>query len=308
MSGIDESRLIEDIQRRIQYQVDHTWHNLIDSTLKDQFLNNFSEGEKIAGLVLLDMLLFHNQAQEKQLVRSLIRKLQSSIYKREHPNQEESSDTIVKYIQKEMKSAAFVPVSDKNPADSSNAWSALVREITGTSDCFFEVNVLPLLLLLKKKYIVFYDDMIGTGTQFDTFLSQGKFKLNEKKAISIKEIMEENSDITCYYLCLAGYKEGVSKIKKSYPWIHVIVSEVFDEEDSVLSKSNEYWAYYEKDERDKIIDILARIIREKNINDPFTRNLPIIFERNRPSNTVFPLYWNSKNGWKPIKERENKNP
>ena len=306
MSEKDEFKLIEDIQRRIQYQIDHTWHNLIESTSKDQFLNNFSEEDKIVGLVLLDMLLFHNQTQEKQLIKSLIRKLQSSIYKKEHPRQEESNDTIEKYIQKEMKSVAFIPVSDKNPADSSNAWSALVREITGTTDCIFEANVVPLLMVLKKKYIVFYDDMIGTGTQFDNFVSIGKYELNKKKSISIKEIMENNSAITCYYLCLAGHTEGVSKIEKSYPWINVIVSEQFDEEDSVLSKDNEYWAYYKADELDKIINILERIIQEKNIDEPFTKNLPIIFERNRPSNTVFPLYWYSEKGWKPIKERENK--
>lgn len=299
-----EEKLMEELHRRIQYQLNHTWLNLIDSTQKDHFLNNFSEEDKIAGLVLLDMLLFHNQAQEKQLMRTLIRKLHSHIYKSIHPRQEDNSEEIISIITEEMNHIAFIPVIDKNPADSSNSWSAIVRELTGTSDCFYDIDNLPLLLSLRKKYIVFYDDMLGTGTQFDNYLNKERFKISSKKNLSIRTLMDANQEIAFYYLCLAGHTDGIARIERTYPQIHVVVSELFDDEDSVLSKSNENWAYYEDAERDKIIEILERIISSKKIEDPFTKNLPVIFERNRPSNTACPLYWYSQNQWIPIKARE----
>ncbi len=303
MSEHNERRLTEDLQRRIQYQLNHTWLNLIDSSLKDQFLNNFSTEDKVAGLALLDMLLFHNQMQEKQLMRSLIRKMNSHIYKNKHPFQEDNSNEIYSFIAEEMKSASFIPVIDKNPADSSNAWSAILREITGTSDVFFDVGTLPLLISTHIKYIIFYDDMLGTGHQFDTFLKKDRFKINDKRALSIKDLMEKNPTIVYYYLCMAGHAEGITTIQTAYPKIHVIVSEIFNNEDSVLSEENEYWAYYGDKERDKIIEVLRKIIKEKNIDESFSRNLSVIFERNRPSNTAFPLYWYNKE-WIPIKARE----
>jgi hypothetical protein len=296
--------LAEGIQKRIQYQLDHTWLNLIDVTKKDQFLNNFSDEDKIAGLILLDMLLFHNQVQEKQLTKTLIRQLRSQIYKNLDPCQDENSETIFLTINEEMKHMAFIPVIDKNPADSANAWSGIMREMTGTSDCFFDIEKLPLLLTIHKKYIVFYDDMIGTGTQFDDFLRKERFELNDKKKLSIKKLMDESTETLFYYLCLAGHTDGIAKIEKTYPKIRVLVSEKFDNDDSILSKNNENWEYYTDDQRDRIIQILERVMSDRKINIKFTKNLPVIFERNRPSNTVFPLYWYNEDHWLPIKARE----
>ena len=145
--------------------------------------------------------------------------------------------------------------------------------------------------------------MLGTGHQFDTFLKKDRFKINDKRALSIKDLMEKNPTIVYYYLCMAGHAEGITTIQTAYPKIHVIVSEIFNNEDSVLSEENEYWAYYGDKERDKIIEVLRKIIKEKNIDEPFSRNLSVIFERNRPSNTAFPLYWYNKE-WIPIKARE----
>lgn len=300
----EDERLIEELQRRIQYQLNHTWVNLIDSTAKDQFLSNFKDEERIAGLVLLDMLLLHNQAQEKQLMKTLLRKLQLQIYKSNYPYQKENSEQIASIVAEEMKSAAFIPVIDKNPADSSNAWSSIVREVTGTSDCFYDVETLPILLSTHKKYIVFYDDMLGTGNQFDDYLKNQRYSLNKKHRLSIAYLLNCNERVQYYYLCMGGYEEGIKRIKSEYPKLQLIVSEQFTEEDSVLSPNNEYWAYYKADERDKIIKILQKKIEEQKINEPFTRNLTAIFERNRPSNTVFPLYWYNKNDWSPIKARE----
>ena len=108
----EEDKLIEELKRRIQYQMDHTWQNIFDNTVKSRFLNNFCEDDRIAGLVLLDILLYHNQAQEKALMKSVFRKMQSHMYKSNHPLQEYESEKIEKCLSDYISKSACIPVSD----------------------------------------------------------------------------------------------------------------------------------------------------------------------------------------------------
>ena len=61
---MDEQQLINDIQKRIHYQLIWAWLNSVSSVQKNLFVNHFTDDDKLVGLMLLDMLLFHNQAQE----------------------------------------------------------------------------------------------------------------------------------------------------------------------------------------------------------------------------------------------------
>lgn len=299
----NEEKICNDIKKRIQYQLNHNWGGILDSSQKDKFLRNFSPEDEIVGYVLLDMLLLHNQEQEKQLTKVLIHKLYSSIYKKIQSDQSQSSMEIETIISKEMKNACFIPVADKNCADSSNAWTSIFRDQVGNSDCFYDVDKIPLLLAIKKRYIIFYDDMLGSGTQFDLFLSKARYCLNDKKQLSLWELLS-NCNQKVYYLCIAGYKEGIDKIKKEYHRIEIIEAEFFEDDDNILSRSNEYWEYYDDEFKDYMIKKVKNILKEHEVEEPYTRNLPVIFERNRPSNTVFPLYWLKSEKWNPIKARE----
>ena len=299
----DDEKICNAIKKRIQYQLNHSWVGVLNSSQKDFFLNNFSYDDQIIGYILLDMLLLQNHEQEKQLVKSLIRKFKSSIYNNLRITKNQNSTEIESVILLEMEKTCFIPVTDKNPSDSSNAWTSIIREQVGMSDCFYDMSKIPLLLALNKKYIVFFDDMLGSGNQFDTFLSEKKYYINEKRRVSIWELLSINEQ-KVYYLCLAGYKEGIDMIKEKYNGIEIIEAEFFDEDDNILSENNEYWAYYDDEFRDRMINRIKEILEEKGIEVPFTRNLSVIFERNRPSNTVFPLYWEKKDNWAPIKARE----
>ena len=299
----EDERICNEIKKRIQYQLNHSWGGVLDSSQKDGFLSNFSSEDQIVGYVLLDLLLLHNQEQERQLAKALIHKLKSSIYKNLRPNQNKKGKQIEDILFEELSKACFIPVADKSPADSSNAWTAIIREQVGVTDCFYDMEKIPLLLALRKNYIIFYDDMLGSGTQFDKFLSKEKYGLNEKKKVSIWELLS-NNEVTVYYLCFAGYKEGINIIQEKYQGVEIIEAEFFEEDDSVLSVDNEYWAYYEDEFRDRMIKRMKDILKERGIEEPYTRNLSVMFERNRPSNTVFPLYWTKSGNWTPIKARE----
>ena len=112
------------------------------------------------------MLLLHNQEQERQLAKVLIHKLYSSIYKNLRLTQNQRSEEIEGILSGEMNNTCFIPVTDKNPADSSNAWTTIIREQVGVSDCFYDMDKIPLLLALKKNYIIFYDDKKDTDYNY----------------------------------------------------------------------------------------------------------------------------------------------
>ena len=134
-------------------------------------------------------------------------------------------------------------------------------------------------------------------------MSKKRFELNEKKSVTIWDLLSKN-DVKVYYLCLAGYKEGIDLLKNKYHNLEIIEAELFEEDDNILSKDNEYWAYYDDKFRDCMIGRLVDILKSKGFEEPYTRNLSVMFERNRPSNTVFPLYWINSEQWTPIKARE----
>ena len=134
-------------------------------------------------------------------------------------------------------------------------------------------------------------------------MSKKRFELNEKKSVTIWDLLSKN-DVKVYYLCLAGYKEGIDFLKNKYHNLKIIEAELFEEDDSILSKDNEYWAYYDDKFRDCMIERVVDILKAKGFEEPYTRNLSVMFERNRPSNTVFPLYWIKSEQWAPVKARE----
>lgn len=303
MNENDKQNFTEYLEASIHYQMTNTWLNLINSVEKDRFLNNFKPEDKIIGLVLLDMLLFHNQAEEKQLILSLIRKLMSAMYKRKNLKQDDSSKEINSYLQKEMEAICFIPVTDEDPADSSNAWTSILSEFIKTRNEFASIDNLPIHILENKHHIVFYDDMLGTGSQFERFLEKPRFSINERNKISISKLIEQTDTIHFYYMCIAAHKDGIQRIKNKWNQITILASEIFDDKDDILSKENEYWELYENEIRDELIAKIAKYINEFTPDEKFTKNLPIIFERNRPSNTTFPLYWYNQSTWKPLKPR-----
>lgn len=304
MTIMNQEKILEELKKRIYYQRTHTWRNIISKTDVDNFISNFNDDE-VLGFVLLDILIFHNQEQEKQLVHTLIEQLLKDIYKNINPNQDDNSEQINRKLKSKSKDICFIPVADKDLSDSSYAWSTVVKNsYEGLKKQFYSVDQLPLLLSLQKKYCVFYDDMIGTGEQFTSFITKKRFCLDKKTNLSILDLMDHNKETQLYYLCLAGYKDGIEKVKSLNDNIKVVVAERFDTTDSVLSPDNEYWLYYDKRDRDEIIkkvqDYYKSICGE---NQKFSRNIAVMFERVRPSNTNFPLYWCNNKNWKPLKTR-----
>ena len=47
----EDEKICNDIKKRIQYQLNHSWVGVLDSSQKDGFLSNFSSEDQIVGYV-----------------------------------------------------------------------------------------------------------------------------------------------------------------------------------------------------------------------------------------------------------------
>lgn len=197
----------------------------------------------------------------------------------------------------------FVPVDDSDPSASAFSLTSQFKksEYVPTNINYIDLYDMPLMLSLKYKYFVFYDDLIGTGNQFITFWDKKRFGKN--KDISIKELAKKNSDVIFYYLALGGCEKGIQDVKKKIPDLKIIVSEYFPEYYDIFNDKNEYWEL-NPDKKETVLKYINEKEKELGSRSPFSKNLAVLFQHGRASNTVLSLYWYKSNGkWKELYKR-----
>src|SRR5699024_10482589 len=166
---------------------------------------------------------------------------------------------------------------------------------------YVEVKDIPLMIALQKKFFVFYDDIIGTGTQFRKFWS--KTEHFGKQNITLNYIAEKNPDIKFYYLVLGGYKNSIDTLMEEFPNLKVIASEIFTKDYDIFNEENEYWEF-NSDKREQVLQYIQKKESELGSKSSFSLNLPLLFQHSRASNTALSLYWFSKpDKWKELYRR-----
>lgn len=290
------------VMKKVRFMTNYIWNGINLSDV-EAFLSNFGN-DRVVGLVLLDMLIYYSCEQEKFIVENLIRLLNRDLWISGQVGEKFGSmEVINKELEKLYNHMCFVPVKDQDPSDSAYSLSAMYKK----ADCFprtvkfVDIEDIPLMIALKTKFFLFYDDIIGTGNQFKTFWSATHHF--GKHTVTLKEISEMNPDIKFYYLVFGGYQESIAALEKQFPNVKIIVSEVFSNDYSVFSESNEYWEF-NQDKRELVMNFINEKEKELKSKSPFSLNLPVLFQHSRASNTALSLYWFSKQDkWKELYRR-----
>ncbi len=290
------------VMKKVRFMINYIW-NGINFTDVEAFLANFGDN-KTVGLALLDMLIYYSCEQENYIIENLIRLLNRDLWIEKKTGQRNQSINKIKEGLKTIYSTmCFVPVKDHDPSDSAFSLSSMYKK----SKCmpknieFIEVEDIPLMISIQKKFFVFYDDIIGTGKQFSDFWSVTKHF--GRYDVTLKTISEKNTDIQFYYLAFGGFKESIDKLEEQFPNLKIIVSEVFTSDYSVFDDSNEYWEFNE-DKKEIVLEYIRNKENELKSNSPFSLNLPLLFQHSRASNTSLSLYWFEKQGkWKELYRR-----
>lgn len=300
--NFDENKWKNEVNKKIIYKVNNIWNGIKQVDI-ERFLKNFNEQDEIVGFALLDMLNFYNYDQEEHIVNNLFRLYERDVCIKNNYF-ELNSIEIKKKVKEIYEETCFIPVTDRGPADSAYAVTSIFKKnlslksnIKNKENMFIDYKNIPLYYMMGKRYFVFIDDLIGTGSQFEKFVND-----NLLDKYSIADIMKWNEQAHFYYLAMGGCYDGIEKIEKDIANITVIVSELFNESADILNPNNEYWKY-NPDLRDRVIDYIKNKEVELKVNNKYSKNLPLLFEHGRAPNTVLSLYWLSCKQWNALYER-----
>lgn len=290
------------VMKKIRFMTNNIWNGISFSDA-ERFLTNFGE-DRIVGLTLLDMLIYYSYEQEEYIVKNLIRLLKRELWISEEVGKcDKSAREINKSLNEVYKTMCFIPVNDHDPSDSAFSLTTIYKKSEDVSRMveYVEVKDIPLMIALQKKFFVFYDDIIGTGTQFRKFWS--KTEHFGKQNITLNYIAEKNPDIKFYYLVLGGYKCSIDTLMEEFPNLKVIASEIFTEDYDIFNEENEYWEF-NSDKREQVLQYIQKKESELGSKSSFSLNLPLLFQHSRASNTALSLYWFSKQDkWKELYRR-----
>lgn len=285
----------ENVKKKVRYMTNYVWDG-ISPTTQEKFINNFDDANKMIGWALLDMLIYYSSEQEESVIANLMRLLKRDFWiKLEKENADLLSEEIDMELDNIFKRSCFVPVDDSDPSASSFALSSQFKKSEEVSKFieYIDVQDVPLKMTLGKDYFIFYDDLIGTGKQFDTFWKNKRFGKN--KAYSLEDLAKENTQISFYYLALGGCYDGIEKLKREIPCVKVLVSEFFSNSSDIFCDKNEYWEF-NADKKDEILNYIKDKENELGARSRFSKNIPVLFQHGRAPNTAFSLYWYNKEG------------
>lgn len=294
---------IEQTKKKIRFMTDWIWNGINTSDVA-QFLTNFNKDD-IVGLSLLDMLIYYSAEQEENLIESLLQKLKHDLWINGLLGDRDScSADLLKKMNSISSRICFVPVNDENdPSSSSYGLSSFYKKSPSLhrSVQFVEPRDIPLMMALKKDIFVFYDDIIGTGNQFDKFWSKIKHFGDFDTTIDI--IATLNKNVRFYYLALGGCTKSINDLRQKYPQVTILVAESFSDNCSVLDQTNEYWELNPQNITE-VTEFINNKKSEYSINSKFHKDLPVLFQHGRAPNTSLFLYWNDcGKRWKELYRR-----
>lgn len=300
---LSETEWEDTVKKKIRYMTNQIWDG-INPTEVDEFINNFDASDQIVGWVLLDMLIYYSNEQEESIISNLMRLLKRDIWlKEDMAKRELSSSEIKKEFNNIYKKMCFVPVDESDISASSFSLTSQFKKSEDVSRQvkYIKLTDVPLMMAMKNKYFVFYDDLIGTGNQFKTFWEKPIF--GDNKSISLTDLAMNNPDVCFYYMVLGGCQDGIDLLVKKIPNLRIIVSEFFPKSADVFSDENEYWEL-NPDKKELVLKYVSEKEQELNLKSPFSKNLPVLFQHGRASNTALSLYWSTKSSsWKELYKR-----
>lgn len=277
----------------------------ISDTDIQKFKNNFSKYSSNAGLYLLDMMIYYNSTHCNELTTSAIYELKRNIWLNAQHEKHifKNSNEIKQYVDTYLSQSFVFPVSNK---DESGTSSEMLEGYYRSSSDFVPVNnykslntLTEIIAAKKPKSIIFVDDIIGTGKQFSKFYSKYKHFYTD---ITIADCVENNPNIDFYYLVFAADKIAYSNLCKEFPALKIIAVELFEDNDQVTNKNNEYWEFY--DAYDAFMRDIEKIGKDFPRECRFSLDLPILYVSGRAQNTSFEYFWNDYDSkWDILKVR-----
>lgn len=144
--------------------------------------------------------------------------------------------------------------------------------------------------------IIFIDDMLGTGAQFEAFYEQWKFS-------------ENASAINYYYVPVVAHVQGIDRLSKSLSAVKIATAEVLEDAHGFFSEETWHTLSHGTITANTAQEWYVKFATSKGITPHANGTLGLgglalsfAFSHSTPNNTL-PILWYSRNGWQPLLER-----
>ncbi len=268
-----------------------------------KWLSNFNDSEKEHALYLLNAFCYYNVEITTALLKSTILQLSNEL---------NDSDTIEEKLASwntMLYETIFVPATGERPnlTDSGIMLSNYLRrnlkipeyQIFTTSQLYDSAHA---GVFSKVKNIVFFDDLIGSGTQLFTMYGLD-FEKDTDLLIPIREQCKV-LNLKPFFCALVATQYGVDQVSNQFPELKILVSHKLQNNVSPFHPDNNIWP-----ERLKISGIdfinsasLRAGIPQNEVKGYHDLGLSIAFDFTIPDATLPIFRWN-QNNWSPLMEK-----
>ena len=266
----------------------------------DGWINNFkSPEERYFAACVLDVLVYRTDSQAVSLMQQLIQRTIPDI-----AMDSGLPKCLAEFEDRSCQSASesgfrIVPVLKPNDPPTKSG-PVLTRMLKRHLDVSQKWIVFPQNLQVKPpqsvEAILFVDDFLGTGHQFEEFI----------KEWSLEQLI---TDSCCVYAPLVGHESGVKLLGTKFPNLKVCPVEVLGDEHAIF---NEAAGIFPDGENTPEIarEFYYELLRNRGIqiHGPNRRGyghleLTVAFENAVPDNSLPILWWNKSQEWKRLFNR-----
>lgn len=267
------------------------------------WLSNFLPEEKEYAIALLGQFIYYSHTLTNQLFQATLHGLSRMICKN-NTNYRSAKITWTSFLNNLI--LTRVTGEDPNDTDSGFQYVRMARDLVGISQkqIMDPESALEALISNPRRPIVFVDDFLGSGSQFNKTWKRLGTTPSQTKKTSFAEFFSNNPDSQVYYCVPISTAIGISNVKRTAPQVKVESSHIFTESHSAISSKSKLWP---TDLRLKAIDFIYQAsqragISKVNAGGFENLGLTVAFEHGIPDASL-PIFYAETNGWKPLKRK-----
>ena len=283
----EHAGLFEEVERRFRLLLAKNVVTGISEMQFDKWLSNLvSEEEQYLGARLLESLTFRSE----QMVGSAIAHILESILPGELRRcgvDIESVDAFAASLRNPGRDhpVRFVEVTDPKGLTPGKSGAVVMRELHRLGGVSKSLTSLPEnigKLNSAVKCLVFVDDMLGTGAQFESYSTA-------------YGLQQEAAKRALIYCPLAAYKTGLTHMAGTCPWIRVCPVEEFGERHQFfrgMAQNPAIWAVDQVNTVEDVRKFIADLCKQHGIktSKDYALELLIGFHHATPNNTLPIMY------------------
>lgn len=265
----------------------------IDEEVLDRWLDNFkTDAERYFAACVLGRLTFRSKSMIDSSIDQMLHSVLPTDLRRHGLFPHPDIETFLHYLQQydATPSIRFVGIDGSRETDTGKSGPVMIRHYKRHAQINDSLTCRPDALSDLPEHVrclIFIDDMLGTGKQFERFAKDNG--LAEKQRIHM------------VYSPLIAFKSGLNHLQKKCPWLTVLPIEILDERHRFFCESAVHSGLWAVDDTNTVLDartFFDTLAKKRDIPASTKHGLDLLlaFEDATPNNSLSVL-WASSGKW-----------